>query len=272
MSENNEPKKIKLEEIENPALVYAMYEMKEKKTREAEAKFIEELKKATFISPAIVQVKGEDGEFHVAEDSSHAGDTRIQFMMLTNDKKEVYLPAFTSMDEVRKWRSETKLQTVVCRFEQYMNIIASDPNGPKGLAIDAFGSNIMISRTLIEGLKKVIDEKRQNQVEVKFLEHEEIPEDLREELNKVLSASEEVKAAHLHMMKRGDTISYLLIVDHDIPEGTEEEALKQMRKALFDKIAADIKPALKGRALSIAGFENEFGKQVVDNKEPFYTR
>ena len=53
MSEEN--KRLKPSEIENPALVYAMYEMKEKKTQEAEAKFISELRKATFISPAIIE-------------------------------------------------------------------------------------------------------------------------------------------------------------------------------------------------------------------------
>ena len=136
MSENTENKKIKLDEIENPALVYAMYEMKDKKTKEAEAKFISELRRAIFITPAIVEVKGEDGEFRVADDSSQKGETRIQFMMLQNDQKEKFLPAFTSMEEVRKWRKEERFQTVVCKFDQYINIVASDPEGPKGLAID----------------------------------------------------------------------------------------------------------------------------------------
>lgn len=269
MNENNE-KKIKLEEIENPALVYAMYEMKEKKTREAEAKFIAELKKATFISPAAIEIKGEDGEFHAAEDSSQKGETRIQFMMLTNEKGEIYLPAFTSMDEVRKWRKESKIQTVVCRFEQYVNIVAADPNGPKGIAIDAFGSNIMLSRELLEGLKKVIDEKAKTQVHIKDLE--EVPEDLNTGFREVFDKIGSVEKAYLQLMKRGETISFLLIVDHDIPENASEEEIKTLRKELFDNIAEEIKPVLKGRALSIAGFADDFGKKVVNNKEPFYTR
>ncbi len=270
MSENTENKKLKLDEIENPALVYAMYEMKDKKTKEAEAKFITELRRATFITPAVVEVKGEDGEFRIAENSSQKGDTRIQFMMLQNDKKERFLPAFTSMEEVRKWRKEERFQTVVCKFDQYINIVASDPEGPKGLAIDPYGSNILLSRELLEGLKKAIDEKNNSQVFIADLK--EHPEDLESSLKEFFDEDGTVEKAYLQLMRRGEEVSFLLIVDNDLPEDSSEEEIRNIRKTLFDSIAEKIKPVLKGRPFSIAGFTDEFGKKAVENKEPFYTR
>jgi len=269
----SEKKIVKLEEIENPSLVYAMFEMKEKKTREAEAKFIEELKKATFISPAIVEIKGEDGEFRLSENSEVKGETRINFMMLASSEGGTYLPAFTSMDQLRLWRKENKIQTLVCGFEHYVNVIGTTDtaeNTPQGLAIDPFGSNILLSRELISGLKKVIDERERTQVYIRDLD--ETPEDIVTELKGFFDENGTVKQAYLMLMKRGETTGYLLIVDNDLPEGADDEKIKEVRKTLFDSIAEKVKPLLRETPLSIAGFADEFGKQAVVNKTPFYTR
>lgn len=268
--EQNEKKRVKVSEIENPALVYAMYEMKEKKTREAEGKFIAELRKATFISPAIVEVKGADGEYKVVDSSSEKGDTRIQFMMLSTEDESRFLPAFTSMDEVRKWRKEEKLQTVICNFDQYMKIITSDNEGPKGLAIDPFGSNILLSRELLQGLRKAVEEQEKSQVYIADVK--EHPEELEAALTEFFEENGEVEKAYMQLMKRGETVSFLLIVDHDIPEGASKEEIKKIRGELFDKIANISKPKLKGMGLSIAAFADDFGRKAVDNKFPFYTR
>lgn len=269
----SEKKIIKLEEIENPALVYAMFEMKEKKTRESEAKFIEELKKATFISPAIVEIKGEDGEYKLAENSEVKGETRINFMMLQSAEGGTYLPAFTSMEQLRMWRKEDKIQTLVCGFEHYVNVLGAGENAenaPQGLAIDPFGSNILLSRELLAGLKKVIDERASTQVYIRDLD--ETPEDIVSELKGFFAENGTVKQAFLMLMKRGETTGYLLIVDNDLPEGADEEKIREVRKTLFDSIAEKIKPLLKETPLSIAGFADDFGKQAVVNKTPFYTR
>lgn len=268
--EQNEKKIIKVNEIENPALVYAMYEMKDKKTKESEGKFISELRKATFITPAIVEVKGEDGEFKVADSSSERGDTRIQFMMLTTESGARFLPAFTSMDEVRKWRKEEKLQTVVCHFDQYINIVTSDPEGPSGIAIDPFGSNILLSRELLQGLKSALEAQANSQVYIADVKDH--PEELENALTDFFEENGKVEKAYIQLMRRGENVSYLLIVDHDIPEGAGEEEIKSIRRELFDSIADISKPKLKGQALSIAAFADDFGRKAVDNKFPFYTR
>lgn len=268
---SEEIKRPQLSEIENPALIYAMYEMKEKKTQEAEGKFISELRKATFISPAIIEVQDENGNFKIADGTpSKGGETRVSFMMLTTEEGTKFLPAFTSMDEVRKWRGEEKLQTVVTKFDQYINIVGSDPNGPAGVVIDPFGSNIILQRPLIEGLKAAIDQKKNDQVFI--AEPKEHPEELEKILSEHFDEIGNVEKAYMQMMRRGDTVSFLLIIDHDIPEGTDEEGIKSIRKNLFDDIANTAKPHLNGMALSIAAFADDFGKKAVENKFPFYTR
>lgn len=268
MSEEN--KRPQLSEIENPALIYAMYEMKEKKTQEAEGKFISELRKATFISPAIIEVQDENGNYKIADGSpAKGGETRVSFMMLNAEDGTKFLPAFTSMDEVRKWRQEEKLQTVVTKFDQYINIVGSDPNGPAGVVIDPFGSNIILQRPLIEGLKSAIDQRNQQVAIADLKEH---PEELEKTLSEFFDEKGNIEKAYMQLMRRGNDVSLLLIVDHDIPEGTSDEQLKVLRKELFDSIAETAKPVLKGQAFSIAAFTDDFGKKAVDNKFPFYTR
>lgn len=267
----SEDKKLQLSDIENPALIYAMYEMKEKKTKETEAKFISELRTAKFITPAIIEVKGENGEYQIAKGgTSKAEDTRISFMMLTTDKGEKYLPAFTSMDEVKKWRKEEKLQTVVSNFEQYLAVITSDDNGPAGLVIDPFGSNIIMSRDLFKNLKEAADKQKNEKIFIG--EPNRKPEELENAFTEFFDENGSVEKAYLQMMKRGEAVSFLLVVDYDITETDNAEKKQAERRTLFDAIAKASKEHLKGMPLSIASYDDDFGKKAVENKIPFYTR
>lgn len=151
---------MELGEIKNPALVSAMKTMKETNTREAQAQFMAELKNATFLTPALVEVKNENGECTYQVEAAPNQDSRLIMMMLENANGDKYLPAFTSMEELLKWRKEEAFQVVICNFEKYMNIIAKDPNGPKALVIDGYGVNIMLERDFIVGLKQAIDAKK----------------------------------------------------------------------------------------------------------------
>ena len=65
------------------------------------------------------------------------------------------------------------------------------------------------------------------------------------------------------MMKRGEAVSFLLVVDFD-------EA--QDRRELFDAIAEKAKNYLDGLSISIASLSDAFGAKATENKFPFYTR
>ena len=68
--------------------------------QETERKFISELRKARFLSPAIIEVKNENGEFVTAvEGKADPKNTRVNFMMLTQKDGQKFLPAFTSIED-----------------------------------------------------------------------------------------------------------------------------------------------------------------------------
>ena len=106
-------------------------------------------------------------------------------------------------------------------------------------------------------LIKTIEEQQKTQVYVADVK--EHPEELEKALTEFFDENGQVEKAYMQLMKRGETVSFLLIVDHDIPDGASDEEIKNIRKELFDKIANISKPKLKGMALSIAAFADDFG-------------
>lgn len=266
MSEEN--KSLNVKEIENPALVYAMHELKSKKTKDAEIKFVAELGRSTFITPAIIEVKDENGEYQrVVSGHSKAEDTKISFMLILTEDKKRYLPAFTSISELKKWQDKQGQQTVICNFEQYINYVTANDNGPAGLVIDPYGSNLILSRDLLMGMRKAIEGK------VFIGDFNERPEAFEKALSDYFDEKGIVEQAFLLLMKKGNEVRNLLVVDYDKanPDASKEDLDKE-KQALFNDIAEVCKPYLKDINLSIADFDEDFGKKATENKLPFYTR
>ncbi len=265
MMEDN--KRIELPPVANPGLVIAMKELKEKNTKEAELRFVSELRKARFLSPAVIQVKNEEGEFVTAvEGKSDPRNTRVNFMMLSQKDGKKFLPAFTSIDEVRKWRKEENLQNVVSTFDQYLGIITSDENGPDGLVLNPFGENIIMPRELLLKLREAADKMKDQQVMVGELT--DYPDKLADKLISFFEEKGNVEKAFLLMMKRGDVSNHLLVMDFDdANDKTQEE-----RRAFYDEIAEAVKDSLDGKGLAIASIDDPLGNKAADNRLPFYTR
>jgi len=261
MSETARPT---LSEIKNPQLVEAMNELKDKKTQEAERKFMEELGKARLLTPAVIKVKDENGVYQdVKEGKSDPENTQINFMMLSNAEGDKYLPAFTNLEEVRKWRKEENLQNVVTNIDNYMSIILSDENGPKGLVIDPFGSNIILPKQLFEAIAQQQGRMNGKDEKIQLGEPSERPEALINDLTAFFEENGHVENAYLQMMKRGEQVSFLIVVEFDETED---------RRTLFDAIAAAANEHRAGLPISIASLDDAFGKKAVENKMPFYTR
>ncbi|MBP1566205.1 MAG: enhanced serine sensitivity protein SseB C-terminal domain-containing protein [Oscillospiraceae bacterium] len=253
--------------VVNPALVKAMEELKEQKSKDAEKNFIVQLRQARLLSPAIIEVKDENGDFVPAvEGKADPKNTRVNFMMLSQKDGQKFLPAFTSIEEVRKWRKEEKLQNVVSTFEQYLAMITADENGPNGFVIDPFGSNIIMPRELLVKLKEAADKFRNEQVMVGELK--DYPDKLAEKLISFFEEKGNVEKAFLLAMTRGTAQGYLVVVDYD---GAENDTPEQSR-SFYDEIAEAVNGCLDGKGLSIASVKDSFGSKASDNRLPFYTR
>lgn len=77
--------------------------------------------------------------------------TQIQFQLLTNQDNQVFFPAFTAWDELRKLCGPKNQQTVVLGFDDYARMILQDKRAA-GFVIDPFGCCLSFDRTMMEHL------------------------------------------------------------------------------------------------------------------------
>lgn len=141
--------------VSNPMLVGAIELMKAEDTPEHRSMFVEELAKADFLSPAIVNpapTEGADGEQILAPGS------KVQLPMLSTSDGVKFFMAFTDRAEYDKWQERNQEMPVFAlRIEEYAGmILRRDPNGnicpALGMVINPFGANIILPREMLASM------------------------------------------------------------------------------------------------------------------------
>lgn len=275
MSEENKTNELNETKVENPTLIQAMNELKEKKNRETQEKFIEELQKATFYSPAEIGVKDEvNNEILNANDIVKGHENRVNLLAIESVEKERYIPAYTSQEEVEKG-FKFDGEFVPCAFNVYVDIINNSAEELKGIVIDPYGANVILPRAFFEEIKRRANVKTDGPIMMANLEKR--PAELEQALTEFFDQEGTIEKAYLQLMKRGDEISLVLIVDNKFPEGVEGEELEGLRKNLYDRIGEKVNPILKNLELGATRFcivdlHNEVGAAMAEGREPIYTR
>ncbi len=130
--------------VTNPVLVDAMATFKVDLTnRDHEKAFLQAAIEARYLVPAIIErpaTPPQEGE---------QVQTRVAFQMMTNQKGDKFLPAFTDEIELRKNRKPgERFQVMVMGFmDIYRFMKANEPIG--GMVINPFGSNLCLVRPQI---------------------------------------------------------------------------------------------------------------------------
>lgn len=142
--------------VSNPMLMGAIELMKAEDTPEHRNLFMDEVTKASFLSPAIIEPEpkeNEEGELFIEKGS------RVQFPMLsTNDGKRFFM-AFTEEREYEKWveKAPKKFPTFALTFDDYAAmILRKDPQGnicpALGVVINPYGENVILPREMLAGV------------------------------------------------------------------------------------------------------------------------
>ena len=275
MNEENKTNELNETKIENPMLIQAMSELKEKKNREAQEKFIEALQKATLYSPAEIGVKDEvNNEILNANDIVKGHENRVNLLAIESVEKERYIPAYTSQEEVEKG-FKFDGEFVPCAFNVYVDIINNSAEELKGVVIDPYGANVILPRAFFEEIKRRANVNNNGPIMMANLEKR--PAELEQALTEFFDQEGTIEKAYLQLMKRGDEISLVLIVDNKFPEGVEGDELEGLRKNLYDRIGEKVNPILKDLELGATRFcivdlHNEVGAAMAEGREPIYTR
>lgn len=139
--------------VSNPMLVGAIELMRAEDTPEHRGMFMEEVLKASFLSPAIIEPKpreNEEGE-PVIEPGS-----KIQFPMISTGDGKRFFMAFTDETEYVKWveKAPERLPVFALTLEDYaVLILRKNPSGDicpaLGVAINPYGANIILPREML---------------------------------------------------------------------------------------------------------------------------
>lgn len=136
--------------VSNPMMVGTIELLKAEDTPEHRQMFLDELQKAKFLAPVVIDPvpqPDEKGQVKIARDA------KVQFPMLSTEDGRKFFMAFTDWTELKKWRDEENQQTFAMNFDDYAGmLLRKDAQGnispALGFVINPFGGNIVVTREM----------------------------------------------------------------------------------------------------------------------------
>lgn len=141
--------------VSNPMLVGTIELMREDDTPEHRNMFVDELIKANFLSPALIDPEpaaDAEGKLTIASGS------KVQFPLLTAPDGKKFFMAFTDVSEYDKWQEKTRpLPTFSLKFDDYAAMLlhkSSEVNAPQafGFVINPAGCNIIVPKEMVANI------------------------------------------------------------------------------------------------------------------------
>ena len=116
--------------------------------KENEIKLIKALKITQFLAPIIINqpLSKLDGSAIFEEEGSN-----IKFITLVDDEKKLsFFPAFSSLEEMMKWRKDNEQETIQMQLKDYIALAENSQNSYAGVVINAFSCNLTLSFNVIK--------------------------------------------------------------------------------------------------------------------------
>lgn len=248
--------------IKNPGLLLAIRVMRENPTPENQSRMIDEMMKAKFLAPAVIEM----APFMVGTNRTSLRDrTRMKFLSIQNSEGLRFFPAFTDEEELKKYNLEKRQQAVHLTFDDYARIVLDGGSAAGGFVINPFGENLIFDRATVLSLRKqkLRREKSgggEDGTRVRIGQPKEVPDQMLKAVSEYLETQQAVKAAYLSLMqKEGEDSCYLFVIDSD-------EAVP------FDEIAKTAQPYLHDIMLHIQPVHSDLGKAAATDRTPFYKK
>lgn len=256
--------------VNDDELLKAIEEMKKNNSPENQSHMLDLLVEAKFFTPVSITPAPDTVDGMMAH-ITLPPDAKIRFHMIENGKGQSFFLAFTSFDEMKKWRPNQDNQTIVSSFDDYANMVkrAVGDGQVGGFVIDPFGANMLFTKEQTIMIKEVKDGRASDGNKHRIKEGEEVyygeplnyPTEMAEAVKNYLEKTNNVSGAYLQLMCQGNEESYLIVVDYDGD-----------KQSLFEGIAEAAKPYLNDMCLDILGVENELGERIANRAKPFYEK
>jgi hypothetical protein len=191
----------------------------------------------------------------------------MQFPLIRNAENKNFYPLFTDWNEFRRFDREQKFSGNIATFNDMKFFITQGD----GIVINPYGANIILKKEMISAIESIgkglpqdtvlKEQVAEKDTKVMLGEPAEYPQEMIDEICKYLKTNKKVTAAYLRLMVKENVQSYLIVVDFT---GDHDE--------LFRGIANAGTPYSKGKPLDFVPISSDFGKNAVENVEPFYKK
>lgn len=256
--------------LNSKGLLDAIAAMKENNTPENQSNMMDKMVNAQYLAPVTITPPPEiNGS--MATNLELPPDAQIRFHMIESGKGERFFLAFTSFDEMKKWRANPNVQSIIVTFDDYAGMLkrAEKEDSIAGFVIDPFGANLIFAKDQTIAIKELKDKRENSAVKRTIAEGKEIyvgapvnyPTELVEAVKAYLETQNGVKNAYLQLKVQDEDESYLIVLEY---EGDKQK--------LFNGLAAAARPYLSGMFLDIMGTESELGGKIAEKADAFYTK
>ena len=247
--------------VTNPQLVEALKALHQEKTPFNQGRVLELVAtKANFLAPVVLTpVEQGDGKKKAA----------IQFQLVTNKDGQAFLPAFTDLEELKKFVGDKQGQSVVLRFDNYAAMLEKESKA-LGMVVNPMGLSLTLDRGTVARLaakkaelaKAFSEQKMEQDTQVMIGDPVITPEETLEAVCQAVESMEEVARLWVRQMVRPDGVqSYVIVVDHSGDQNGIFQQIAQAARSKPAKLPVDMIP-----------YGTPFAQTAVDGVEPFYTR
>lgn len=267
MKQNN----LNTQDINSVEVIEGIQNYRLKQDPESMSNMIERMVEAKFLAPVFIESQ-DAAILEMKNENTLPANMKVLFHMIENNMGVTYFLAFTSLEEMYKWRNDADIPVAVVTFDDFADMISEAPADklPGGFVIDPFGVNQIFTReqtAQIKAQKDMIENaKKQNNhfdadEEVFIGEPAEYPTMLMNEVKNYLGSQDTIKKAYFQLMCQGEVESYLFVLDF---EGDKE--------SIFNKFADAVRPHLNGKLVDLMDCKSELGANVAKSVEPFFTK
>lgn len=255
-------------EFNNERLLEALESFKQEPSRVALHALALALLNTPLLVPAIWDkdpVSSQDGNFTFEQ------DTQISLNAVRNQEGDLFVPIFTSEDQVKTFYQDHKVQCLALSLHQIMVFIDSSQGEIVGLVGNPGSSNIPFQTSLLKEIMEqatpttsdgLMSSQLVKGTTVNLRKPQEKVEDLEAAL--IASGFQNPNINSIYLQERGledDTFHWFVVVDAN-----------KMDPAIFRMIGENCQNVSHGKKIEFIFTDQQLGKDIADRVEPIYTK
>ena len=254
-------------EFKNTSMQQAMSLLREEQTQENMLAAAEALLNTKVMIPARWDKEpqtDENGQLNFAP------DTKISLMVISSDNGMRFFPAFTEMEEVKKFYKDNQVTCLILSLDQYLPFLTSAKDTMTGIVIDPKGINMPFKTDFLEGIRKANKQR---------LDQNTIHKGQKIHLKNVGKEAQNLEAALISTGVHEPAIRAIYLKERvDDPMHPEKSHWfivvdsDRLDTGIFNRIGQTCRPAANGKDMEFMFADQKLGHDIASTSTAIYTR